>query len=144
MFRWLYHRSYYVYYFWGWAVFILISYLIPNFTPDSLKIKELHFEIRLDYIAHFMVFFIWTFLFLIWKWPVLRTKRLMPVIVYGLAGFCFSASIEVLHLIIPDRTFNPMDMISNSSGFTAGLIFVIFISFNGRSGKWANFLKQFG
>jgi len=145
MFSFLHHRSNYRYYFWGWIFLIILLYLVPGLVLEEvqIRIRQLEFEIRFDYLAHFSIFFIWTFIFVVWKWPEIVGRRHNSLGLFISLGFLFSSSIEILHYYIPTRTFNPMDMISNASGFIIGVIFILLVTYTGFLRRFVDFLKKF-
>ena len=95
-----------------WSVLILFASIIP-------LSQEKHFEFggsifRLDYLEHFAVFFILGSLY------VLRTKLQLKISEISLL-ITYATFTETIQLIVPGRTFNPMDLVYN----ILGLIFSI-------------------
>ena len=100
-----------------WSVLILFASIIP-------LSQEKHFEFggsifRLDYIEHFAVFFILGFLY------VLKTKLKLQLKLSDISLLIiYAAFTETIQLIIPGRTFNPMDLVYNILGLVFSIILI--------------------
>ncbi len=104
-----------------WAIIIVTISSIPNLPNPELKTFD-SFEIRLDYIFHFLVFFILGILVVLWQTPdslKLKTKYLLYIL---FAGTIFGAVDEAHQLVIPGRRYNPIDLYYNLLGFWAGVL----------------------
>ena len=108
-----------------WLVSIAIVSSIPHLpTP---KISTGRFEIRLDYLMHFceygaliflsLLSFIQKDFRLLGKWYILIT----------IAVILFAVADEFHQKLIPGRTFNPRDIMSNITGILTGLLFCYFV-----------------
>ena len=98
-----------------WSVLILFASIIP-------LSQEKHFELggsifRLDYIEHFTVFFILGSLY------VFRTKLQLKISEISLL-IIYATFTETIQLIIPGRTFNPMDLAYNILGLVFSIILI--------------------
>jgi VanZ family protein len=98
-----------------WSVLILFASIIP-------LSQEKHFEFggsifRLDYLEHFAVFFILGSLY------VLRAKLRLKISEMSLL-IIYATFTETIQMIIPGRTFNPMDLVYNILGFVFSLILI--------------------
>ena len=103
--------------FWIWLLVMLILNLIPlgNETNQSLSGSKL-FEFRLDYLLHAA-----TFLCFAWIWVLGKLKRVIwfqhhEKIKYAAIVICCAVGFELLHILIPWRSFNPFDMVYNLFG----------------------------
>jgi hypothetical protein len=96
-----------------YSLLVLVAYSIPVNTGISLN-KRFVFGIRFDYVIHFLLFL--PVPFLIRK---TLSGNLFGTIVLLALG---AALVEGIHLIIPNRSFNPNDALANSSGIVAGII----------------------
>ncbi len=102
--------------FWSYATAILILNIIPDIpTPKVERGDEM---IRLDYLIHFLVFFLGGLLY--YKWNILRKNDHKPILLI-LFGLIYALTCELLQLWIPGRTFNPVDLIYNTLGVVFGL-----------------------
>jgi VanZ family protein len=108
-----------------WIIAIITVSSIPHLpvlklhTPDS--------EIRLDYLIHFCEYGFLAFLAylsFIGKDFRVDRKRLMII---TLALIFFSLADEYHQILIPGRTFNVMDILSNLGGILAAYLFSIVI-----------------
>ena len=109
------------YLFLTWFVFILIISSIPNVSVNKVEISDKGFHIRLDYILHFTIFLILALLYLSWKNEYGYRNILLTVFF----GIIYASLTEYEQKIIPGRTFNPFDLIYNSSGFVTGCILMV-------------------
>ena len=103
-----------------WVLLIITSSSIPGIpTP---KIETAKSEIRLDYIIHFIEYAGLAFLAVLSFTPsslILNPKRIIII----LAGLIVFALADEFHqLLIPDRTFNPVDIASNIAGLVIGAL----------------------
>ncbi|MFC1732624.1 VanZ family protein [candidate division KSB1 bacterium] len=114
--------------FWFWFILIITIAFIPNLTSGGRdRSIQWGFEIRLDYIAHFLLYFIFAFLFICWK-----VDKNWKVDTWLLLGFIFGGLIlgivdEFHQKIIPGRTFNPKDMMYNTLGLAVGVILCYYV-----------------
>ncbi len=115
------------------ARYILIAWLIAIFTVSSipriptLKIHISHSEIRLDYLIHFCEYGILAFMAFLSSAGNgfrLNYKRLILITL----SLCIFAVIDEYHQkLIPGRSFNVKDILSNISGILTALIFCIIV-----------------
>ncbi|HRW63425.1 MAG TPA: VanZ family protein [Bacteroidales bacterium] len=115
------HKKLFAYLFWLWLILILVFSLIPNGTKMQLEIN--HKSYRLDYALHFLVYFTFTILYLLWKAD--KYFRIKPVLMvyFFIGGLALAAFSEYMQTFIPGRTFNPFDFYANTLGIFAGIIF---------------------
>jgi len=108
-----------------WILTILIVSSIPSIPV--LKIHTQSKDIRLDYLIHFCEYGLLSFLALLtfagrdFRLPARRYLFITLGIV------CFAMADELHQKLIPGRTFNLKDMISNLTGIIAALIFCMVI-----------------
>ncbi len=110
--------------FWLWLIVLILVNVIPIGSDKSLNQNRL-FEIRLDYFIHAVMIlcFAW-----IWvhsritgvKWFLHRESLKYSVLV-----LCAGVGLELLQLLVPWRSFNPVDMVYNIMG---AILVVILIS----------------
>ena len=108
-----------------WLVSIAIVSSIPHLPAP--KIETGKYTIRLDYLMHFceygaliflsLLSFIQKDFRLLGKWYILIT---IAVIIFAVAD-------EFHQKLIPGRTFNPKDLMSNITGILTGLLFCYFV-----------------
>ena len=121
----LFKQSFYKWLTLIWAIIIVTISSIPNLPNPELKTFDI-FEIRLDYIFHFLVFFMLGISVVMWQTPdslKLKTKYLLYIL---LAGTIFGAADEAHQLVIPGRRYNPIDLFYNLLGFWAGVLLTYF------------------
>ncbi len=108
-----------------WFVSVVFLSVVP--TPGSINSIDIgKIEIRLDYLYHIIIYATGPFLALIYycqvKTPVsttsLRHYVVISIIIVSLS--CFSVLQEFIQKLIPYRTFNINDIISNLMGVFAG------------------------
>jgi VanZ family protein len=107
------------------AIFILVFSSIPSIPV--LKIHTAKSDIRLDYAIHFLEYgFLASLAYLTFTGSDFK----MPVKKYLLVTFlvvCFALFDEFHQKLIPGRTFNVKDIISNLTGIVASLAFCILV-----------------
>jgi len=109
-----------------WVVLIVFFSSLPN-TP-KLKIDIPSFEIRIDYLLHFFEYFILAFLAMVTFNTVSGPGRPGRIAVIIIMLALFALADETHQLLIPGRSFNLTDLLSNFAGLAAGSFFTISIS----------------
>lgn len=104
-------QKYFSIFFIAWFCIILFLSVIPDNSPDTLKIDI--YEFRLDYLKHFVVYTPLGFSFMI-----ARPKSALYMAVIGLFVATFP---EFIQHFLSYRTFNPIDLLSNMLGFAFGV-----------------------
>jgi len=117
-------KSFAKYFLAAWIITIIIVSSIPSIP--TLKIHTEKSEIRLDYIIHFFEYGVLAFMtFLSFASNEFKLNyRKFLLITLCIITFAFLE--EVHQKIIPGRTFNHKDILSNISGILAALIFCLF------------------
>jgi len=107
-----------------WVIALVVLNIIPNFTPESL-IKEDSDIFRTDYIQHFLSFLALPVFYSLSgrRTFVDRYTEKLWLIIF--CGILFAATTESLQIIVPGRSFNPVDLILNISGLITGIIIIV-------------------
>lgn len=112
--------------FWLWLLILIIVNVIPlgNSTNQSLSGNKV-LAYRLDYLAHSLMILCFAWIWVLGKikhvhWFANYEALKYSAIVVG-AGVC----LELLQLLVPWRTFNPMDMMYNLLGAGLAVVFII-------------------
>jgi VanZ family protein len=108
-----------------WVITIIIVSSIPNIP--TLKIHTAKHEIRLDYLMHFCEYGVLTFIaFLSFAGREFKIGyRKVLLITFSLIIF---AVLDELHQkLIPGRSYNIKDIMSNVTGIVAVTIFTMFM-----------------
>ena len=113
--------------FWGWLIMMLILNVVPLENELNQDLTTIRFIFRLDYVVHSL-----TFLVFAWIWVFGKIKNVCwfetyEVLKFGGIVFVSAIGLELLQILIPYRTFNPMDMMANLFGAILTLL-CIFIS----------------
>jgi len=114
----------------GYAFIVLIVAIITVSSIPSiptLKIKTAHSSIRLDYLIHFCEYGALTFLALLWRVEKSYTVILWKFLTITALLMLFAAADEFHQKLIPGRTFNLKDILSNIFGVAGGLLFCLII-----------------
>jgi glycopeptide antibiotics resistance protein len=107
-----------------YGLIILAAYLYPGGKMASFD-DDYYFNIRGDYFFHCLVFIPFAMMFL--HYARLKGKSMMK---FGILAIFGGACFELLHLIIPNRSFNLFDMLANVIGVSLGLaIYNVFKKF---------------
>jgi glycopeptide antibiotics resistance protein len=119
--------------FWVYTVLILLLVALP-INGEGQLLGNLNdnyvLEIRLDYLSHALLFIPWV-LMGGYAWEIYQKNRIRIGLSYLLA-LTFAAFCEYLQLLLPYRTFNINDLVSNGLGVTLGFLLLWAWS---RSGK---------
>jgi VanZ family protein len=109
----------------AWLLTIVIVSSIPNIP--TLKIHTARAEIRLDYLMHFCEYGFLAFLtFLSFTDNVFKISY-SKVAIIAVSLILFAVLDEFHQKLIPGRSFNPKDIISNIVGIIAATIFTIIV-----------------
>jgi VanZ family protein len=109
----------------AWLLTIVIVSSIPNIP--TLKIHTARAEIRLDYLMHFCEYGFLTFLtFLSFTDNEFKVSY-RKVIIIAVSLILFAVLDEFHQKLIPGRSFNPKDIMSNIAGIMAAAIFTIIV-----------------
>ena len=111
--------------FWIWAIALIILHVLPS-TPD-LTIKTDGFELRMDYLEHFVVFGIMGFLLVLWKLDISFQIPLRRLLILLFMSILFSYSLEFIQKFVPGRAYNIIDAICNTLGILSGTYITYFI-----------------
>ena len=104
-----------------WIIAIIVASSVPSIP--TLKIHTAKIEIRLDYLVHFLEYGSLAFLtFLSFSEKDSRMSYL-KYLVLTICLILFAVADESHQVIIPGRSFNPKDIISNLIGIAGGLVF---------------------
>jgi len=113
--------------FWGWLIIVVVFNVIPlgKETNRSLSGNKIY-QFRLDYVVHSL-----TFLVFAWIWVLGKIMNVCwfegnEVLKFGGIVFISALGLELLQIIIPYRTFNPMDMIANLFGAILTMLCIFF------------------
>ena len=110
--------------FYAWLIALLILSYYPKLPTTKIEIGDE--IIRLDYIGHLIFYAVLIVLFLLWKADS-EFKTSKRIFIFSLlVGLIFASINEILQLFIPERTFNPLDMIYNCLGIILGALFTYF------------------
>ncbi len=110
--------------FWISLAVITIASIVPKFFPQHVTITP-EFSFRLDYVLHFLSYFFLALFLTSWKFAKNNIFRLILIVI--IFGMVISSIFEFIQYFLPNRTFNPYDMLCNFSGFIIGLLLSIII-----------------
>lgn len=98
-----------------YGLIILGAYLYPGGKMASFD-DHYYLKVRGDYFFHCLVFIPFAMMFL--HYARLKGKSMK---IFGFLAIIGGACFELLHLIIPNRSFNLFDMLANVIGVVLGL-----------------------
>ena len=107
--------------FWLWLMALVVFNLIPigNDANQSLSGNRI-FQIRLDYFAHALMIFCFAWIWVLGKIHRIKWFKEHEALKYSLIVLYAGAGLELLQLLVPWRSYNPVDMAYNFIG--AGLV----------------------
>ena len=101
---------------------LVIASVIPGLGALNKKNIEFLFELRFDYFIHFIAYFGLYILLVISKKASKKPASKHSSLKLFLFAVSLAVATETAQLLIPYRTFNPMDLLSNLSGVLTGII----------------------
>ena len=105
----------------AWIIIILILSSIPNLP--SIRIRRLPVDVRFDYIAHFIEYSLLSMLSMLsFTSGTFRAAR-KRVFVIILLLVIFAVADESHQLLIPNRTFQFLDIFCDVAGIAWGAVF---------------------
>ncbi len=104
--------------------------LITTFIPIAGELNKIHigpdaFQIRLDHLLHFAVYFIICIYFLAGLKRGLCLFSKNSMVKFILWVLFLGTVTELVQLWVPERAFNPMDWVANVAGVAIGLIVIV-------------------
>lgn len=111
------------YFFYIYTIAIILLCTLPINSPGSESNDFFSINIRFDYLAHFILFIAWMFLWR--KFTKSNFKEEMsrsPFLMIPALLFAFGS--ELIQYFLPYRTFNVNDLIANSLGVGGGVVFL--------------------
>ncbi|MDD3235861.1 MAG: VanZ family protein [Candidatus Cloacimonetes bacterium] len=113
--------------FWFWLIVLIVVNLIPlgNGANQSLSRNKV-FVFRLDYLAHLNMILCFAWIWVLGKIKHVKWFVKYVVLKYSMVVLCASVCLELLQLLVPWRSFNPVDMGYNLLGgcLVVGVILV--------------------
>lgn len=114
------NKTLFKYLFWIWLITIFILSCLPNIPVQQINVWNEPF--RLDYLEHFLVFGGLAVFYVLWK---SNEKGVFILKRYCLSVFLlvgFASVSEICQILIPGRSFNPLDLIYNILGLISFFI----------------------
>lgn len=109
-----------------YTTLIILLYVLPiNSSESEFNLNDVFVvSIRLDYLAHFVIFIPWMFL---WKKNTKMSfkKNAGRTIWFITVGLLLAFGLELIQYYLPYRAFNINDLIANGIGIGIGSIFFI-------------------
>ncbi|MCK5465825.1 MAG: VanZ family protein [Bacteroidales bacterium] len=99
---------------------MLIIYMSVRPSPNEI-LKKHFFEIRMDYLLHFLAYFGLGSLYVIWRGNRHFQIRSAELAILTATAISFSILLEYIQLLIPGRAFNVVDMVYNVIGVICGV-----------------------
>jgi len=116
--------------YWFWLVLLLLANVLPissSLQNQSQESSEITFNIRIDFIFHFVGFMILPIasgLKHLFKNKVFSANKADLSILFSLSA---AILFELFQLIISYRTFNIKDMLMNIAGVSAGYLLMFLV-----------------
>jgi VanZ family protein len=105
------------------AGIVLVS-VIP-YSPEKAAVAESGF--RWDYLEHFLAFFSFGGLFVLWRSDRNYRISAMELVLLCILAAGFSWAIEYAQLFVPGRAFNVIDIMFNLAGVLSSILLVYFL-----------------
>jgi VanZ family protein len=108
-----------------WLLTIIVISSIPSIP--TLKVHTARSEIRLDYLMHFFEYGILTFMAFLYFVNSEFRLNYKKLILITISLILFAVIDEFHQKLIPGRSFNVKDIISNIAGILAAAVFCILV-----------------
>ena len=112
--------------FFTWLILIFIAFSIPQLSTPRIKASG-GSSIRLDYVIHFLEFFVLSVLFVFCMIDKKKKQTFLNWVLFIVLSVGLAFLIEFYQYLIPGRRFNIMDSIYNSLGFLIGFLFICLV-----------------
>ena len=124
------YEKIYRYVFWTGYFAVLIA----AFLPFSVSTKKVHlgpdvFEVRLDHLLHFGVYFLIGMYFLAGKILGMKLFGSRPAAKFLAFILLLAIVTELVQIWVPSRSFNIFDMLSNAIGVVSGVLIAGLVKF---------------
>ncbi len=124
------YEKIYRYVFWTGYFAVLIA----AFLPISVSTRKIHlgpdvFEVRLDHLLHFTVYFLIGLYFLAGKVFGLKLFESKPAGKFLVSILLLAVVTELIQIWVPSRSFNIFDMLSNAIGVISGVLIAGIVKF---------------
>jgi uncharacterized membrane protein len=115
----------YRYIFWtGYVAVLITAFMSIPGDLSKIKLGRGIFEIRLDHLLHFAVYFLIAVYYLIGQWNGLALFDKNPLRKFIVATLLLATISEVVQLWVPARSFNVMDWVANVAGILLGVMII--------------------
>lgn len=110
---------------WLWLTILLIANLIPigNEASQSLSGNRF-FHFRLDYLLHANMIFCFAWIWILGKIKRIRWFQRLESMKYSIIVLCAGIGLELIQMLVPWRSFNPVDLVFNIIGAVLVVIIV--------------------
>jgi VanZ family protein len=109
----------------AWVLTIIILSSIPNIP--TLKVHTARAEIRLDYLIHFCEYGVLTFIaFLSYAGSEFKISYKRYILI-TMSLILFAVLVELHQKLIPGRSYNIKDIMSNVAGIVAATVFTVIL-----------------
>ena len=105
------------------TVLIGLVSVIPYSTDTDQQTRS---GLRWDYLEHFIAFFTFGSLFILWRSNLKFGIRGWELALLITVAICFSLGTEYVQLFIPGRAFNIIDVICNLAGVLSSILIIYF------------------
>lgn len=104
---------------------VLALNVVPFGNELNQNLTTQRFIFRLDYVVHSLTFLVYS-----WIWVFGKIKNVCwfesyEVLKCGGIVFLSAIGFELLQILIPYRTFNPLDMMANLFGAILSMLFIL-------------------
>jgi VanZ family protein len=110
--------------FWVYTITIPILAVLPINGSNSRLNDTYLISIRLDYILHVGIYFLWMILYKLAYNSKIATFRKIESLWFVLLVVLFALLSEFVQSLIPYRSFNINDLVANLIGVFSGLLFL--------------------
>ena len=113
------------YIFWaGYSLVLITAFLPVDGSLEKIKLGPVSFQIRLDHLLHFTVYFLICIYFLFGRLKGITLFEKNSLGKFVKLIVLLAIITEVVQLWIPQRAFNIFDLLSNLAGLIIGLLVI--------------------
>jgi len=101
---------------------LVIASILPGFGAMNKKNIEFIFDLRFDYFIHFMAYLGLYILLIISSNANKKLGSNYKALKLFFLAVLLAVATEIAQLLIPYRTFNPLDLLANLLGILVGIV----------------------
>lgn len=121
----LFQKLYKIVFWIGYTATLLTAFLPIAGDLSKTRVHALAFDIRLDHLLHFGAYLLICLYYLAGRKPGYRLFKSNPLMKFVMAVLMLATVTEVVQLWVPERAFNPFDLLADLTGVAVGTVGIL-------------------